>query len=96
MLSRLIARAPERFQPWARRSLIVATVLFVAFEISRLAALGAFLIPIWQGFGPDIVRWTQRPLWEVLVIFSIAALAFAIPFAGVGYGLLAIKRRLSR
>lgn len=90
MFSHLLARTPKHYR-WL---LIAGFAAFVIFELSRIAAVIAWLEPARNAFLHEFDRMTSFPWPLALLSASIAILVFVPPMALLAWGLRRLHVRL--
>lgn len=92
----LLARVSERHRPLAKRMILLGVLAFVAFELSRIAAVAGFLFPIWADLGSRLAEVASPPLWVAVPVLAATALAFVLPLVGLVVAGRFVIKRLSR
>ena len=87
---RLLSRAPERYR-WL---LGIGLLAFIIFELSRIAAVWAWLGPARIAFMREFDTMTSFPLPLALLSASIALLVFVPPMLLLAWGLHRLHKRL--
>lgn len=83
LVDRLTQNVPTRFHRMVRLAIFAATIAFVVFELSRMAAVVTFLLPVWAVLAERVRDMaTQSPL-IAFVSLSVTLLAFFAPLAGL-------------
>ena len=90
MFKRLLSLAPERYR-WL---VVLVLVAFVIFELSRVAAVWAWLEPARAAFMREFDTMTSFPLPLAILSASVALLVFVPPMLLLAWGLRRLHKRL--
>lgn len=83
LVDRLTQSVPMRFRRMVRLAIFAATIAFVAFELSRLAAAATFLLPIWTVQANRISDMAHQEPIVAAISLTATAIAFVAPMAGL-------------